>query len=60
MLLWQDALCQVLYEWAPPILADEHNIIFLSVCCELAGSALGLDLACFFTHAWPLEACGKG
>ena len=57
MLLWQDAFCQVLYEWAPLILADEHNITFLFVYRELAGSALGLDLVCFFTHAWPIETC---
>ena len=56
MLLWQDALCQLLYEWASPILADEHSITFLSVCRELAGPALGLDLVCFFTHVWPIEA----
>ena len=60
MLLCLDALCQVLYEWASSILANEHNITFLSIYRELAGSALGLDLVCFFTHAWPIEACGKG
>ena len=60
MLLWQDAFCQVLYEWASPVLADEHSITFLSVCRELAGPALGLDLVCFFTHGWPIEACDKG
>ena len=57
MLLWQDAFCQVLYEWVSPVLANEHSITFFSVCCELAGPALGLDLVCFFTHAWPIEAC---
>ena len=57
MLLWQDAFCQVLYEGASLILADEHIITFLSVCSELAGFALGLDLVYFFTHAWPIEAC---
>ena len=56
MLLWQDAFCQVLYEWASPILADEHNITFLSVCRKLVGSALGLDLVCIFTLAWLIEA----
>ena len=56
MLLWQDAFCQVLYEGASLILADEHSITLLSVCHELAGFALGLDLVCFFTHAWPIEA----
>ena len=57
MLLWQDAFCQVLYKWAPSILADEHSITFLFVYRKLAGSALGLDLFCLFTHAWPIEAC---
>ena len=57
MLLWQDAFCQVLYEWVSPVLANEHSITFFSVYCELAGPALGLDLVCFFTHAWPIEAC---
>nr|POF21551.1 hypothetical protein CFP56_10764 [Quercus suber] len=56
MLLWQDTFCQVLYEWASPVLTDEHNITFLFVCGELSGPALGLDLVCFFTHAWPVEA----
>ena len=57
MLLWQDAFYQVFYEWASLILAVEHNITFLSICRELAGPALGLDLVCFFTHAWPIEVC---
>ena len=57
ILLWQDAFCQVLYEWAPLILTDEHSITFLSVCRKLVGSALGLDLVCFLTHAWLIEAC---
>ena len=57
MLLWQDAFCQVLYEWASPIFAGEHSITFLSVCRELASPAQSLDLVCFFTHAWPIEAC---
>ena len=57
MLLWQDAFCQVLYEWASPVFDDEHNITFLFVYRELAGLALGLDLVYFFTHAWPIEAC---
>ena len=57
VLLWQDAFCQVLYEWASPVFADEHNVTFLSVCCELAGPALGLDSIYVFTFAWPIEAC---
>ena len=57
MLLWQDVFYQVLYEWASSVLANEHNITFLSICHELAGPALGLDLVCFFTYAWPIEVC---
>ena len=57
VLLWQDAFCQVLYEWAFPVFANEHNITFLSVCYELAGPVLGLDSICVFTHAWRIEAC---
>ena len=54
--LWQDAFCQVLHEWASPVFADEHNVTFLSICCELAGPTLGSDSVCIFTHAWPIEA----
>ena len=56
MLLWQDAFCQVLYEWASLVFIDEHSITFLFVCCELAGPTQSLDLV-FFTHACPIEAC---
>ena len=39
------------------VFTDEHNITFLSVCYKLTGFALGLDLICVFTYAWPIEAC---
>ena len=57
VLLWQDAFCQVLHEWASPVFADEHNVTFLFVYREVAGPTLGLDLICIFTHTWPIEAC---
>ena len=57
VLLWQDTLCQVLQEWTSPVCACEHNLTFLSICCKLAGLALGLDLIYVFTYTWPLEAC---
>ena len=55
--LWQDTFCQVLQEWTPPVFVDEYSITFLSVCCKLAGLALGLDLVCVFANAWPMETC---
>ena len=57
MLLWQDAFYLVLYEWASPVFANEHNITFFSICCKLAVPTLGLDSVCIFTHARPIEAC---
>ena len=57
VLLWQDAFCQVLHEWASPVFADEHNVTFFFVYYELAGPTLGLDSVYVLTHAWPIEAC---
>ena len=57
VLLWQDAFCQILHEWSPPVFADENSITFFSVCCKLVGPTLGLDLVYVFTYAWPIEAC---
>ena len=57
VLLWQDAFCQILHEWSPPVFADENNVTFFSVCCNLVGPTLGLDSVYVFTHAWPIEAC---
>ena len=57
VLLRQNTFCQVLHEWASPVLAGEHNVTFLSIYHELAGPTLDLDLICIFTHTWPVEAC---
>ena len=63
--LWQNAFSQVLCDWTSLVFTDEHNPTFFSVCCKLAGSTMGLDLICVFTHTWlmeslPFEVCGKG
>ena len=63
--LWQNAFCQVLCDWTSLVFTDEHSATFFSVCCKLAGSTMGLDLICVFTHTWPMESlpfevCGKG
>ena len=55
--LWQNAFCKILRDWTSPVFADEHNVTFFSVCCKLAGSTLGLDLICVFTHTWLIETC---
>ena len=57
VLLWQNTFFQVLCEWTSPVFTDEHRVTFLSICCNLVGLTLGLDLICVFTHTWPIETC---
>ena len=51
MLLWQDALYQVLHKRFSPIFANEDSIAFFPICCKLIGLTLGLDLVYVLTHA---------
>ena len=51
MLLWQDALYQVLHKQFSPIFANEDNIAFFPVRYKLTGLALVLELVRILTHA---------